>query len=464
MPNIFDSKLFNAEVFQGYLDRIENPRKAELIKSRAIRLRPDLAAAMRDQTGGNYITTPMLGLIDGAEEQNYDGEHDITSHSTKTFAQSRVVVGRANAWTEKDFSYDVTGEDFLENVAAQIADYWDKKDQDTIVSILNGIFKMADEAGIKFVKNHTYNVTGITNSQGTVGHMDGTTINTAMQRACGDGKNKFSVAIMHSVVATNLENLNLLGYLKYTDDEGITRDLGIATINGRLVLIDDSMPTDVTVTTDEVKGVYTITIGTKGVTGDTLTVGGVTYTLGDTTSYEDKTLAVGSSASTQAAALADLLAYQYDGIFAVTVNAAVVTLTQVIGGTGAIPAVSKTGTIAATAATTTAGVAKVETATYTTYVLGDGAIEYTDCGAKVPSEMYREPGKNGGQDTLYSRQRKCFAPYGISFTKKRMATLSPTKTELQLGINWELVNSVEETGTEYISDKVIPIARIISLG
>ena len=464
MPNIFDSKLFNAEVFQKYLDRIPNPRKAELIKSRAIRPRPDLASAMRDQTGGNYITTPMLGLISGAAEQNYDGQHDIAANNTKTFAQSRVVVGRANAWTEKDFSYDVTGEDFLENVAQQIVEYWDEKDQDTIVSILNGIFKMADDAGVKFVKNHTYNVTGITNSQGTVGHMDGTTINTAMQRACGDGKNKFSVAIMHSVVATNLENLNLLGYLKYTDDNGITRDLGIATINGKLVLIDDSMPTDVTVTTAEVKGVYTITIGTKGVTGDTLTVDGVTYTLGATTSYEDKTLAVGSSASTQAAALADLLAYQYDGVFAVTVNAAVVTLTQVIGGTGAVPTVSKTGTIAATAATTTSGVAKVETATYTTYVLGDGAIEYTDCGAKVPTEMYREPGKNGGQDTLYTRQRKCFAPYGISFTKKRMATLSPTKTELQLGVNWELVNSMEDSGAEYIDDKVIPIARIISLG
>ena len=44
------------------------------------------------------------------------------------------------------------------------------------------------------------------------------------------------------MVATNLENLNLLEYLKYTDSEGIQRDLGLATYNGKLVVIDDEMP------------------------------------------------------------------------------------------------------------------------------------------------------------------------------------------------------------------------------
>ena len=78
--------------------------------------------------------------------------------------------------------------------------------------------------------------------------------------------------------------------------------------------------------------------------------------------------------------------------------------------------------------------------------------------------MDRDPAVNGGQDTLYSRQRKCFAPYGISFTKASMSSLSPTDAELELGVNWELVNSKESEGKAYISLKAIPIARIISLG
>ena len=98
-------------------------------------------------------------------------------------------------------------------------------------------------------------------------------------------------------------------------------------------------------------------------------------------------------------------------------------------------------------------------------MLGDGAIEYTDCGAKVPYEMDRDPKVHGGEDTLYSRQRKCFAPYGVNFTKAYMESLSPTDAELENGANWELVNNGKSsTDRKYISGKAIPIARIISLG
>ena len=52
---------------------------------------------------------------------------------------------------------------------------------------------------------------------------------------------------MHSFVATNLENIKVLTYLKYNDGNGMEREIGIATLNGRLVLIDDGMPVDTSV-------------------------------------------------------------------------------------------------------------------------------------------------------------------------------------------------------------------------
>lgn len=467
MSEVFNHKIFNGEVFRKYVESLPNPRKTELLKSRAIRPRPDLAGSLSDQVAGNYITTPMTGLISGGKPQNYDGNTDLESESTYTFAHSRVVVGRAKSWKEADFTYEVTGgKDFMEVIAQQIAEYWDEIDQDTIVSILNGIFKMTDAEGKKFVSAHTFDITSRTNSEGTTGHMDATSLNTAMQRACGDNKGKFSLAIMHSYVATNLENLKLLAYLKYTDKDGVTRDLAIGTLNGRVVLVDDSMPVSEIVTQNEVKGTHTITVGTKGVEGDTVTINGVVYTIAKETSFENKTIAVGSSASTQASALKSVLAEQFEGVFDVSVSAAVVTLTQITGGTGAAPVVAAFGTLAVSIASPTAGKAQEVQSTYTTYVLGDGAIEYTDCGAKVPYEMDRDPAKNGGEDLLYSRQRKCWAPYGISFTKKKMRSLSPTDAELASGINWELVNSIEEEdgSKKYIAHKAIPIARILSLG
>ena len=397
MAGKFNAKFFNGEVFQKYIDRIPNPRKTELLKSRAIRSRPELASSMRDEVGGNYISTPLKGLISGSVPMNYDGNTDITPSSTETFMQSRVVVGRANAWAELDFSYDITGgEDFMENVAEQVNDYWNEIDQDTLIAILKGVFSMTDTQGKKFVTTHTHDVTALRNVDGKTGIMDATTMNTAIQRASGDQKGKFTLVLMHSVVATNLENLKLLTYLKYNDADGMQRDIGLATLNGRLVLVDDSMPVE----------------------------------------------------------------HGYDAATAATAGAVKVVASGATTGQINLADVKKGDFYPANVA---ADAYVVEATHYISYVLGDGAIEYTDCGAKTPYEMDRNPAVKGGQDLLYSRQRKCWAPYGISFTKASMASASPTDAELAKGANWELVSSAGTTKT-YIDPKTIPIARIISLG
>ena len=447
MP-FFDSKLFNGEVFQKYVDRVPNTKLNELIKSRAIVSRNDLVTAMADQVGGNYLTTPLKGLISGTTPLNYDGVTNITSQNTQTFSHSRVVIGRAQAWTEKDFSYDITGGvDFMENVAQQVAEYWDEVDQDTLIAILTGVFGMADVEGAKFVDTHTYDIRTKQNSEGKTGYADATTLNTAIQKACGDHKNKFSLAIMHSAVATNLENMKILVYLKYNDANGMERETGMATLNGRLVMVDDSMPTQRTETT---AGVYTVTLSGTWAAGDKLTIAGEEYTV--------------VSGSTSASAIATAFASAYTGDeYTVTASSGVLTFTETSGNYAiGAPGVSAVTTAGKTAVATTTE-AVVNTA-YTTYVFGDGAIEYTNCGAKVPAEMSRDPKTNGGQDTLYNRQRKCFAPYGISFTKAVMSTLSPTDAELANGANWELVNTGGSNNKQYISLKAIPIARIISLG
>ena len=70
--------------------------------------------------------------------------------------------------------------------------------------------------------------------------------------------------------------------------------------------------------------------------------------------------------------------------------------------------------------------------------------------------------KHGGETTLWSRQRKIFSPYGISF--KKPGFISPTNEQLADGKNWELANSNESSTPEYFPHKAIPIARIITRG
>lgn len=460
MAGVFDSKYFNAEIFAKYIDTIPNERLNMLLSSRAIRRRPELASAMSDQVGGNYLSTPLRGLI-GGDPQNYDGETTIVPDTTKTYMHSRVVVGRAKGWEELDFSYDITGGvDFMQNAANQVNDYWAEVDQDTIVSILKGIFSMTGAAELDFVNSHTTDITGAANAADRV--MGPATLNSAIQKASGDKKSKFTLIIMHSAVATNLENLQLLQYVKGTDANGMQRDTGMATLNGRLVLIDDSMPVSRVKTANGTQGVYTVTIATALGEGDSVTIGGVTY------AYDSAV----TTAATQATAIVNLLNAdaKIKSMYTITKNSGTITFTEKDGayGSGA-PIVDDddvaTGSV--TTATTTAGVAPTYSETYTSYVLGDGAIEYTDCGARVPYEMDRNPATNGGKDILYTRQRKCWAPYGISFTMASMATASPTNAELENGANWELVSSPADAVTgvkQYINTKSIPIARIVSLG
>jgi len=341
MASIFDSKYFNTEVFGRYLETVPRVKQNAFLSAGVLRQRNDLRNMLTEQTGGNFITLPMTGRI-GGTALNYDGATNITATGIDTFLQSMIVVGRAKAWQEKDFSYDITGHDFMADIAAQVADYWDDVDQLTILKTLEGIFGVTTNS---FSTAHTLDITSETTK--TVGV---TTLNDAVQKAAGANKNIFTMAIMHSVVATTLENLQVIEYAKGTDEQGIQKSVAVATWNGRTVLIDDDVPVDTSGTNPK----------------------------------------------------------------------------------------------------------------YTTYLLGQGAFDYCDVGAKVPSEVHRDPTTAGGQDMLITRQRKVFAPRGFSFVQPTTAIVSPTDVQLATAARWTVVK--DTAGTGYYDSKAIPIARIISEG
>lgn len=455
MPNTkFDAKSFNPEAFKYMVGRVPNLKLNELRKSRALGGNADIREVFNSQNGTAYARIAMRGLLDG-DAVNYDGETDITATSTKTFEQGVVVIGRAKAWTEKDFSYDITGGvDFMQNVAEQVAGYWEGIDQGTILAILDGIFSMNGSKNREFVNKHTTEISG---------NVTAVTLNSAIQKACGDNKKKFTLVFMHSVVATNLENIKVLTFLTQTDKDGLTREIGLATWNGRAVIIDDELPVELTETT---AGVYGATITTKATAGDKITINDVTLVAG--TDFNLSTDTVTGNASAIAAALNASTDPSVTG-YTWSNSSGKLIATEDSGhyGEGAFVVSVEKGT----SGTMVVGAVSVDTAPvisneYTTYVLGDGAISYENIGAKVPYEMARDAKTKGGIDTLYTRQRKVFSPFGISYEKKSQASLSPTNDELKQGINWTLVNSGEADATQrtFINHRAIPIARIKSNG
>ena len=346
---VFDSKNFNSEVFGKYLETVPRTKQNALLKAGVLRARPDLKNMLTEQTGGNFISVPMSGRIGGAV-LNYDGNTDITATGLETFLQSMIVVGRAKAWKEMDFTKDITGKDFMEVIASQVGDYFDDVDMADLLSILKGIFGVTTQ---NFNTDHTLDITAE-----TANVVGAATLNSAVQKAAGDNKDIFAVAIMHSVVATNLENLGLLEYWKYTDKDGIQRPLKIASWNGRTVFVDDEAPV------------------------------------------------------------------------------------EAVAAAGNDPAYNK----------------------YTTYILGEGAFDYCNCGAKVPSETWRDPKTKGGEDWLITRQRHLYAPRGFSFVQPSTPIMSPTNAQLETAARWEIVKDTNATTRGYYPSKAIPFARIISRG
>lgn len=228
----FRDKIFNENVFEKYLRTLSSTKENSLIKNGLFTVVNKYKSKMSEQAGGYFVTEPIKGRI-GGDPVNYDGQTDIGVGAERpTYKQTKICYGRANIWGEYDFASEVTGENFMAE-AQEVKEYWDGERQKTVLSILKGIFSMTGGVNAQFVDSHTYKVAG---------NLEADSLNRASQKALGDKKQALEMMFTHSAVSTNLEGLNLINFLKYTDADGIERDLTIGTFNGKLVVVDDDMP------------------------------------------------------------------------------------------------------------------------------------------------------------------------------------------------------------------------------
>ena len=473
MANIgeYNGKKFNPQVFEKYVDKVPNLSRNELIKNGVYDVKSKYKSLMTNQDGGDYIITPIKGLLDG-EVQNYDGVVSMIPTSKKTFYQGKPVFGRMKAWQEKDFAVELTGVNWIADIASEVAEYYEGVDQTDLIAILTGIFNMPTDSGYsalgnaEFVNKHTYDITGAASDADK--YVSASTANNAVQKALGANKGIITLAFMNSVVATNLENLQLLSYMLYNDANGIQRQLNIGTWNGRVVIVDDELPTSQTVTTAPV---YSTKISTAATAGDKISINGVEYTFvaNDTASPTATQIKVGAGGTAAQQAANIVAAISIEG-FTITQgtssNNDKVIFTADSGTNPDMPIVvaepvESDGTLAIVNATDTPAVYSTN---YTTFLLGRGAFEYEDVGVKVRSEVSRDPATNGGIDVLYTRQRHLVAPKWISYTKAVQETNSATTSELANGANWELVNDGATSGRAFVNHKAIPIVKIISRG
>ena len=232
---------FDPELFLYNWQNEKDPTLTAMLESAAVR--EDATIKGLIQNGSDYYTIPFYDLIGGTPE-NYDGATDITATATTGNAQSGIVYGRAQAWSAKDFVVDYnSGADPMKQITSQVAKFWAKQKQTRLINIAEAIFGITGTGdNYDAWANHTVDITSTPPVAHTSNKIAATTIGEALQYAVGDAADEFSLAIMHSKVAVNLAGLNLLDYRKYTDAQGIERQLRIADINGMTAIIDDGVP------------------------------------------------------------------------------------------------------------------------------------------------------------------------------------------------------------------------------
>lgn len=180
------------------------------------------------QNGSDLYTIPFYGLLDySADPVNYDGRTDITVGDISGGSQTGVVYGRAKAWGARQFVQDFTAANPMQAMAARARKWWEVKRQNLMLGMV--------DAGLSNTKMASHVLTKDALTE--------TTVDDACEEIFGDNANQISLAIMHSAVAQFYKDKERVEYLKYTDPNGLTRELNIYQINGITTIVYNGVPT-----------------------------------------------------------------------------------------------------------------------------------------------------------------------------------------------------------------------------
>jgi len=223
---------FDQELFMQMWSEVPDPRLTAMLTSGA--MVSDAAIGAQIQNDGNFYTIPFYNILEGTE-QNYNGMVDITLTETSGTSQSGIVYGRAKAFSARNFQAELSGSDPMGHIAATFARYWQNQEQKRLIGIVNGIFTTTDTSAFatEFKSKHVLE---------TSAPVEITDCNRLMTKSLGDNKDQYRMAIMHSIVAERLENLQVLEFWKQTDANGMQRPSRMASWNGLTVIIDDGVP------------------------------------------------------------------------------------------------------------------------------------------------------------------------------------------------------------------------------
>lgn len=171
--------------------------------------------------GGLTINMPYWKDLTGDDEVLSD-QNPLTPGKINTDKDIAALLLRGKAWGANELAGALAGDDPMAAIADRVSDYWARKEQKILVSVLQGAFAASSMSG------HVLDKSTEAISGNIV--LDG-------KQLLGDSADQLQAIMMHSAVYTELQKQNLIEYTT-TSDGKIT----IPTYLTYQVIIDDGMP------------------------------------------------------------------------------------------------------------------------------------------------------------------------------------------------------------------------------
>lgn len=194
--------------------------------------------------GGTTMQMPYWKDLTGADEVLSD-QTPLTPGKIGADKDVACLLLRGRAWGANELAGALAGDDPMAAIADRVADYWARREQATLVSVLTGAFAAASMA------NHTLD------KSAAAGGIDGPMVLDAKQ-LLGDSADQLQAIMMHSAVFTELQKQNLIQYTTTSDGK-----IAFPTYLGYQIITDDGMPVDTSGQTP----IYTTYLFAKGAIG-----------------------------------------------------------------------------------------------------------------------------------------------------------------------------------------------------
>lgn len=226
------------EIFTPYVIE-KTAEKSNILNSGIAVANPKLDELVT--AGGLTMNMPFWQDLKGEDEVLSDAT-PLTPNKIGADKDVACLLMRGNAWGANELAGALAGDDPMAAIGDRVADYWARREQKVLVSVLQGVFASTD------MTDHVLDK--------SAEKINGNMVLDAKQ-LLGDNAGQLQAIMMHSAVYTELQKQNLIEYTSTIGPSG--SPITIPTYLTYAVVVDDGMPKS--------GDVYTTYLFARGVIG-----------------------------------------------------------------------------------------------------------------------------------------------------------------------------------------------------